>query len=146
MASTQVEVIIRLGPDSIQRCLIHHGEFIIGADRLCDLLVDGDGVSRNHARLTLDGSKFVIEDLGSTNGTFLDGVRLAGPTPVRFGQQLRIGEALLEIAPAVSKENVLPAAVPAGGQVNPAQGLAYKIGREVARGGMGAIREAEHMS
>ena len=99
MASTQVEVIIRQEPDRIQRHTIHPGEHLIGADPSCNLRVEGDSVSRKHARLTFDGSQFVIEDLGSTNGTFLDGVRLAGPTPIRFGQQLRIGQSLLELAP-----------------------------------------------
>jgi len=150
MASTQVEVIIQLAPDQIERRIIHPGEYLIGCDPSCDLHIEGEGVSHKHARLLFDGEKLVVEDLGSTNGTFLDGVRLTGLVPIRLGQQLQIGQSLLELAP-LSGSHPVPVAsseheAPVFTGMNLLARRHYETGREVARGGMGAVHEAVDLS
>lgn len=55
-------------------------------------------VSSPHARLTLGGGAFVIEDLGSALGTFVDDTRVIGPTPVELGQWIRVGETILQLS------------------------------------------------
>ena len=57
-------------------------------------LTDGT-VSRRHARLMPDDGRWVLEDLGSANGTFLNGVRLSKATEVKRGDQIRCGSTLL---------------------------------------------------
>jgi eukaryotic-like serine/threonine-protein kinase len=150
MASTQVEIIVRLGPDTIQRRLIGPGEYFIGCDPSCQLHLEDDSVSHKHARLCFDGERFVVEDLGSTNGTFLDGVRLTGRVPIRLGQQLQIGQSLLELAPLSGSQQVRVASAederPVSADKNLLSRRHYETGREVARGGMGAIHEAEDLS
>ncbi len=64
-----------------------------------DIIIDNDQVSRRHARVRFDGSRVVVEDLGSTNGTFVDGNRLAEsqPTSLRTGKQLGVGPVRLSV-------------------------------------------------
>ncbi len=66
-------------------------------------------VSRHHARLTPEGDFLRLEDLGSANGTFLNGQRLQRPETVTAGDEIRIGSTLLRVERAAP-----PAAVPVG--------------------------------
>lgn len=61
------------------------------------LVVSDDYVSNNHARLRPDGDAWVLEDLGSTNGTFLDRDRVTAATKVPIGTPIRIGKTVLEL-------------------------------------------------
>jgi pSer/pThr/pTyr-binding forkhead associated (FHA) protein len=60
----------------------------------CDLVVAHGSLSRRHARLRIGEGRLTIEDLGSTNGTIVDGMRLPveTPRPLRDGAQLLLGE------------------------------------------------------
>ncbi len=67
-----------------------------------DLTPDGGlegGVSRRHARIFFQDSRFYIEDLGSTNGTYLNGVRLDpySPRPLGDGDELRLGQIAIRV-------------------------------------------------
>lgn len=48
-------------------------------------------VSRRHARVLVEGGRAAVEDLGSKNGTFVDGARIEAPTPLRDGAEVRLG-------------------------------------------------------
>jgi len=61
------------------------------------LVISDDYVSSNHARLVPNGDAWVLEDLGSTNGTFLDRERVTQATPVPVGTPIRIGKTVLEL-------------------------------------------------
>ena len=64
----------------------------LGRDHECEVVLPGDGtVSRKHAALRADGSGWLLEDLGSRNGTFLNGARLTAPTRVNAADRLLIG-------------------------------------------------------
>ena len=63
----------------------------IGSGADCDLVVDLPGVSGRHCRLTRDDRGYLLEDLGSTNGTFVRDVRIAGPVRVAPGDSIRLG-------------------------------------------------------
>ena len=56
-----------------------------------------DEISARHARLFIQGRRLLLEDLGSTNGTWLNGVRLLAPTPLQEGDLLRIGQTELRL-------------------------------------------------
>ncbi len=56
-----------------------------------DVVLDAPQISRHHARIVRTGEGFLIEDLGSANGTFIDGVRISAPTLVRSGQAISFG-------------------------------------------------------
>jgi len=68
--------------------------WLIGADAGCDIRVDSPVVSRRHCRLVRTGAGWVVEDLGSTNGTFVNGIRLTGPTPVSPQDLVTLGASL----------------------------------------------------
>ena len=87
--------------------------------RECDgLLISDSQASRQHARITLRGRDVMIEDLRSTNGTFLDGVRVEMPVVLRPGSVVRIGDTTIElfeqagssrstVAPGSARETVI---------------------------------------
>ncbi len=71
---------------------------LIGRNPECALVVDDDFASGRHARVFPEADGWFVEDLGSTNGTFLDGARLGSePAPVRIGSKLGIGRTVLEL-------------------------------------------------
>lgn len=74
------------------------GETTIGRGAGCGVSIDDAHVSKVHARLTPQDGEWVLEDLGSTNGTSLDGDRIGRPTPIRRGGRITIGEIVLELA------------------------------------------------
>lgn len=67
------------------------GEIVIGRDPSCGLGFDDTLVSRRHARLVVDGARVTIEDLGSRNGVFVDGAKIARRTPLAHGATITIG-------------------------------------------------------
>jgi len=62
------------------------------------IVLDDDFASSRHARIYPDASgQWIVEDLGSTNGTYLDRAKLTAPTPVPLGVPIRIGKTALEL-------------------------------------------------
>jgi hypothetical protein len=69
------------------------GRYTIGRDPVCDLLIEDLTVSRVHARLERDADGWMLADLGSTNGTRLNGWRVREPVRVRAGDRVCFGAA-----------------------------------------------------
>jgi len=65
---------------------------LLGRSDTADIRLEDSFASGSHAELTPHGDTVVVEDLGSTNGTFLNGQPLAGPQPLRSGDRIRIGD------------------------------------------------------
>lgn len=63
------------------------------------LVLDDDYASTRHARLSLRGSDWYVEDLGSTNGTYLDRAKVTAPLKVPLGVPIRIGKTVIELRP-----------------------------------------------
>ena len=61
------------------------------------LVLDDDYASTRHAKLSLQGEEWYVEDLGSTNGTYLDRAKVTGPTRVPLGVPIRIGKTVIEL-------------------------------------------------
>ena len=70
--------------------------FTIGREADCDLVVDDDQISRHHVAIEKDGDRTVVRDLGSRNGTFVNGRRIAEPTPVGPSDEVRIGNTVIQ--------------------------------------------------
>ncbi len=64
----------------------------LGRDLTNTVIVDDPFASTEHAVLTFRGRVWYVEDRGSTNGTYVNGVLVAGPTALGFGDQLQVGE------------------------------------------------------
>ncbi|MEW6240586.1 MAG: FHA domain-containing protein [Chloroflexota bacterium] len=69
-------------------------EVVIGRDPSVDISIPSAAVSRRHARLMRDGDGYALEDLGSSNGTYLNGERLTGRRPLKNGDEIRLGKAV----------------------------------------------------
>jgi pSer/pThr/pTyr-binding forkhead associated (FHA) protein len=90
-------VAITAGPLAGTTIPLGDSPITIGRADSSTLVVADDYVSTNHARLVPRGDTWVLEDLGSTNGTFLDRTKVTEPTPVPLGVPIRIGKTTLEL-------------------------------------------------
>ena len=72
-------------------------ELTVGRAAGCQVTVDDTYASQIHARVFQRDGQLFVEDLGSTNGTFLGGTRVDGPTPVPPGGRVKIGTSVLEL-------------------------------------------------
>jgi DNA-binding winged helix-turn-helix (wHTH) protein len=70
-------------------------EPVIGRDPASDIYIDAPGVSRRHARIILDRENAVLEDLGSKNGTAVNGQPLEGRVALKDGDQVRLGQVIV---------------------------------------------------
>ena len=70
----------------------HVAEVIIGRDLACELTLSDDTVSSRHARLSYHHSQWWLEDLQSTNGTFLNDERVYTPVVIISGDEVRCGK------------------------------------------------------
>ena len=70
---------------------------LLGRADSCTLVIDDDYASNQHARLTPHGPDWFLEDLGSTNGTYLDRSRVTTPVKVEAGTPIRIGKTVIEL-------------------------------------------------
>lgn len=89
---TKYHLKIQTGPESGSEFLLEKPELFLGRDPGNDLVITDPEVSRRHARLVLNGPQFAIEDLGSTNGTFVQGTQIHGLTTLNPGDIIAIGE------------------------------------------------------
>jgi ABC-type multidrug transport system ATPase subunit len=64
---------------------------ILGRADSCDVVVENNQISRNHAKITNQGGRYFIEDLGSVNGTYLNGVRVTGKMPMGSSDTIILG-------------------------------------------------------
>jgi len=72
-------------------------EAILGRDPNNDVSISDPEVSRRHARFIYQNENYLIEDLGSTNGTFLNGNRLSSPQQLRPGDVITFGESIIVV-------------------------------------------------
>jgi hypothetical protein len=100
---------IKTGPLAGQRIEVE-GDLIIGRENADLTIADGD-VSRRHAIVRRTAGGLEIEDLGSKNGTFVDGRRIDGPTSIGEGTRLELGATVVEVATAAGVD-VTPAGAP----------------------------------
>jgi len=90
-------VVVTAGPEAGRR--VELGREVAIGRQDADLVVGDPEVSRRHAVLRRSGGSVVVEDLDSTNGTFVNGERIRGPIKVGPGDQVRVGRTTLEIEP-----------------------------------------------
>jgi len=76
---------------------LREGENVLGRDEDAAIRVDSTTASRRHARIVVAGEQATLEDLGSRNGTYHRGERVAGLRPLRDGDEIRIGRTVLTV-------------------------------------------------
>jgi pSer/pThr/pTyr-binding forkhead associated (FHA) protein len=70
---------------------------LIGRGNDAAIRLDDDYVSTRHARIASSGDQWYVEDLGSTNGTYVGNSRITQPTAISLGTRIRIGKTILEL-------------------------------------------------
>lgn len=85
------------GPLSGREIKLDGQPILFGRAQDATVVLEDDYASGRHARLFPQGSRWFLEDLGSTNGTFIGEKQLSRPQPVELGQRIRIGKTVLEL-------------------------------------------------
>jgi len=86
----------RTGAPADARVRALRGELVLGRDRNCDVVLLEPTISRQHARLSFDGERLRVTDLGSSVGTFVNGERVSA-SDLRLGDRVRLGQAEFEV-------------------------------------------------
>ena len=93
------QLVVTAGALAGTRITLGESMITIGRAEDSTLVITDDYASARHARLVPRTGQWYIEDLGSTNGTYLDRAKVTGPTPVPLGVPIRIGRTSLELRP-----------------------------------------------
>lgn len=96
-AQNATRLVITSGPKVGTEFPLTSESITIGRSSDSSLVIRDDYTSTHHARLMLWNGEWMIQDLDSTNGTFLDGVRVAVPTPVPLNASVKIGATTFEL-------------------------------------------------
>ena len=88
-------IIVIYGPELGKRMQLGSAPFAIGRSSKSDLFLDQESISRNHARITFDGAQYWVQDLRSTNGTFVNDDAVQERC-LRDGDQVRVGRSILK--------------------------------------------------
>jgi hypothetical protein len=91
------DLVVVDGPMAGTRVPLGNGPVLIGRVPEATLVLDDDYASNRHARLVIGESGWLLEDLGSTNGTWIRNIRLSSPHPVDSGSRFRIGRTTFEL-------------------------------------------------
>ncbi|OZM82385.1 FHA domain-containing protein [Pseudonocardia sp. MH-G8] len=94
---TPRQLIVTQGALAGTRISLDSRPILIGRADDSTLVLDDDYASTRHARIAMQGDEWYVEDLGSTNGTYLDRAKVTGPTRVPLGVPVRIGKTVIEL-------------------------------------------------
>ncbi len=97
----QYQLTMRSGPNPGTVYALDGDLISIGRDSSNEITVNDAEISRRHSRLSFQGGKYVLEDMGSTNGTFVNGQRLTGPRVLKSGEVVSLGEQIVFVYEAV---------------------------------------------
>ncbi len=121
-------VILKAGESTTHE--LSRDETVIGRHPECHIQIDSNMVSRKHARVFRDGGRFLVEDLGSGNGTTVNGVRIVNPTPLSHDDRVKLGPILIRYidqAAAQSRPSPAPGGAGAPGQRPAGAAPAFKF-------------------
>ena len=95
---------VLLGRKTLQVYDLDQSTIRVGREDSVDVVIDNPSVSRKHAEIRQEGDGWVVEDLGSSNGTFLHGSRIEGPQPLKPGDEIGFGKFSVVFGKAVGDE------------------------------------------
>jgi hypothetical protein len=78
---------------------------VIGREAGADLVLDDPGISRRHLAARLENGAIVVEDLGSANGTYVNGHRITGAVELAPGDEIQLGNTIIEVQVAAPAHN-----------------------------------------
>jgi len=92
MPSEKTRLVMRSGPNPGKVFDLNADVISIGRESTNDIVIQDSEISRNHARIIRRGSGFLVEDLGSTNGTFINRQQVSSPRAMVPGDEVGFGE------------------------------------------------------
>lgn len=95
MAPADARLVMLAGPNTGREYELGKEITLVGRDESCDILIADVEVSRQHARITRTPRGYVLEDLGSTNSTFIDGERVTAPHLLQPGDRISLSETVM---------------------------------------------------
>ncbi|GAA5145098.1 antibiotic biosynthesis regulator FhaB [Microbacterium pseudoresistens] len=95
--STATRLVITSGPKAGLELPLGTDPMTIGRSSESGLVIRDDYTSSHHARLLLWGDRWMLQDLDSTNGTFLGGERVGAPAPIPLGTAIKVGATTFEL-------------------------------------------------
>jgi hypothetical protein len=88
-------------------------ELILGRERgTADIVIEDPGVSRRHARVLPDNGALIVEDLGSSNGTYVNGERISGPVKLAAGDEVQLGDTVIGVEGETPATALMPPGAP----------------------------------
>ena len=135
MPATSKIIIQRQSGEVVAQFLLGPGEHSVGRDTSNAVSAGSDCLSRHHAKLILSPNGISIEDLGSTHGTFVNGVAVQGITGVNLNQAVQIGDLYLTVQEN-SPGDTPPDLYTTGDMIG---GGRYTLRQEIGRGGAGVV-------
>ncbi len=135
-------------PDGSQQEQDVAEQLTIGRSEGNDLILSEGGVSRKHARFFVEGEAFMVEDIGSANGTWVDGAKIEGPTRLSGKSQVVIGDYEIQLKlgskplPKASKATAKPSKEPTssrGQAVKPSAPRSTRVVQALKPSGAGAL-------
>ncbi len=91
-AEFAARLVIEQGPEPEQVFTLGQAPQTIGRSANNGIVINDAEISRRHAQITPQGENYILEDLGSTNGTFINGTRLNQPTALKHGDSVAFGD------------------------------------------------------
>lgn len=83
----------------------HQSEFVLGRSQSCDIVLQHSGISKSHCKITHEGGSWSITDLNSSNGTFVNGVKIQ-KKPLRLHDKIGLHDVLAEVIDSVSSQPI----------------------------------------
>lgn len=128
--SESFRLVVRRGPQPNQVYELNKDIVTLGRDITNDIVINDPECSRHHLRLTRGAGGYTLEDLGSTNGTFINGQRLSGARPLRVGDMVGLGETVTlayesGLAPAAAQGEAPGMTAPSAAQRAPVAASPY---------------------
>lgn len=98
--SREASLVIIRGTPQGKKYTLASEEMVIGREKGRDIRINSASISRAHARVVRDGDRFVLEDLDSRNGTYLNDERLEGRAVLKKEDRIKVGNTILKFIPA----------------------------------------------
>ncbi len=130
-----VTLTMRQGPTPGKRFVLSQNTISIGRLEDNDVVIDEQQISRRHASLTWEKGRFVLRDLGSANGTFLNGVQITAPQELRDGDVIGLSEILLAFRSSEPRRGDQTLAMPSSVRERARLAAAREVADEEVRGG-----------
>lgn len=102
-------LVVTAGRDHGARFGLRGSSATIGRGPVMDVVLNDPRVSRRHARIGIEGARLLIEDLGSTGGTAVNGTVIAEPTTLALGDRIEVGGTQLTVVWTPASSHPLPA-------------------------------------